>query len=105
MSPGAGSKPAGEQPAAAEPAPTPAAQEPPAPAAAEPTPAPKPFQPLGGVGLGSSRSQGKSGLFDIPGPGGGLGGLLPRAPLGPKSAEPDEAAKPGAKPDPRDKKA
>ncbi|MCY1007299.1 hypothetical protein OV079_17410 [Nannocystis pusilla] len=77
MSAGAGPKPA-------EPAPTPPAQE--APAPAEPTPAPKPFEPLGAGGLSNSRSQGKSGLFDIPGPG-GLGGLLP-----------------GAKPNPRDKK-
>lgn len=96
MSAGAGARPA-------EPAPTPPAQEAPAPAAAEPTPAPRPFEPLGAGGLSNSRSQGKSGLFDIPGPG-GLGGLLPRTPPGPKGAEPDEAAKPGAKPNPRDKK-
>jgi hypothetical protein len=94
LSAGAGPKP-GSQPAAAEPAPAPPAQE-------EPTPAPKPFEPLGAVGLSNSRSQGKSGLFDIPGPGGGLGSLLPRAPSAPKSGEPD--AKPGVKPNPRDKK-
>ena len=81
----------GAKPAAAEPVP---AQE------AEPKPAPRPFEPIGP----GSRSQGKSGLFDIPIPGGGPGGLLPRAPLGPKGPETDDATKPAVKPGPRDKK-
>lgn len=83
---------------AKEPAPdnTPPAAAPPA--AAEPVS--KGFEPLVPVGAGT-RPRGKSTLFDIPGPGGGLGGLTPRpagAKPGPDAAEPDDPAKRGKKP-------